>query len=121
MRSRHLLPALLILAAVPAQARAADLPYRQPAGTVAPNVLPASGARAASVQPDTWLVGARPGPRAQAIATRHGAELLTPRGIYVVARGRAAEFATALRAAGASTGAAGCSSGPTARTARRIA
>jgi hypothetical protein len=100
MRARTLLLTLALLAAVPAQAAASGLPYRQPPGTVAPNVLPASGAAAAAVQPATWLVGARPGARAEAVAARHGAERLTPRGIYVVARGRARAFATALRAAG---------------------
>jgi hypothetical protein len=100
MLALRLLPLLALLAVLPSQAAAAALPYRQPPGTTAPHVLPAAGAMAAAVQPATWLVGARPGSQAEAVAARYGAELLTPRGIYVVARGRARAFATALRAAG---------------------
>jgi hypothetical protein len=93
--------ALALLAVVPAQGAAADRPYRMPPGTVPPNVLPAAGgASAAANQPSTWLVGARPGASAQAVAARYGARLLTPRGIYAVPRGRARAFASALRAAG---------------------
>jgi hypothetical protein len=100
MRALRLILPLALLAAVPAQAAASDLPYRVPAGTTPPNVLPARGATAARVQPSTWLVGARPGAEANQVAARYGAELLSPRGIYVVDRGRAADFATALRIAG---------------------
>src|SRR3954462_10364850 len=100
MRALRLVLPLALLAAVPAQAAASDLPYRVPPGTTAPNVLPARGATAARVQPATWLVGARPGAEANTVAARSGATLLPPRGISVVARGRATDFATALRIAG---------------------
>jgi len=99
MRALKLLLPLVVLAGTSSPA-AADLPYRQPAGATPPNVLPAAGATAARVQPSTWLVGARPGRRAEAVAARYGAERLSPRGIYRVTRGRARAFATALRGAG---------------------
>jgi subtilisin family serine protease len=101
MRSLRLLFVLAVVVAAPVQAEAAELPYRQPAGATPPNVLPAAQARAASVEPSTWLVGARPGSAtAKAAASRYGAELLSPRGTYLVGRGRARAFAAALRAAG---------------------
>ena len=100
MRALTLLLPLALLVALPSQAAASDLPYREPAGSRAPHVLPATGATAARLQPSTWLVGARPGRRAETVAARYGAERLSPRGIYQVSRGRARDFATALRGAG---------------------
>ena len=100
MRSLTVLLPLALLVALPSPAAASDLPYHQPAGSTPPNVLPATGAVAARRQPSTWLVGARPGSRADAVAVRYGAERLSPRGIYRVARARARAFATALRADG---------------------
>jgi hypothetical protein len=100
VRSLKLLLPLAVLLAVPSPAVASDLPYREPAGSTAPHVLPATGAVAARQQPSTWLVGARPGSRADAVAARFGAERLSPRGIYRVTRARARDFATALRGAG---------------------
>jgi hypothetical protein len=100
MRSLKLLLPLALVLAVPSPAVASDLPYREVPGATPPNVLPATGATAARVQPSTWLVGARPGRRADAVAARYGAERLSPRGIYRVARARARGFATALRAGG---------------------
>src|SRR5204863_1581754 len=90
-----------LIALVPSSATASERTRRVvPPGTVAPDVLPARGATAASLQPATWLVGARPGAPAQLAAARFGAELLTPRGIYEVGRDRARSFARSLRAAG---------------------
>ncbi|HET8758272.1 MAG TPA: S8 family serine peptidase [Solirubrobacteraceae bacterium] len=100
MRSLRLVLPLVVLVALPSPALASGLPYREPAGSTAPNVLPATGATAARLQPSTWLVGARPGARTDAIAARFGAERLSPRGIYRVTRGRARAFAAALRAGG---------------------
>jgi hypothetical protein len=82
------------LAAAPA-ARAADAPF-----TI---TLPgkAGEATAASVRtdPGTWIVGAVPGRRADAVAARFGARRigLPQTGGYVVARTRARPLATALR------------------------
>ena len=58
-------------------------------------------AAAASVRADrsTWIVGARPGRAADAVAARHGARRAGA-GAYVVARGRARSLARALRARG---------------------
>jgi hypothetical protein len=97
---RRIALALAVLAAaVPAQAAAVQRP--RPPGLVPPNVLPAAGGAAtARVQPSTWLVGARPGPAANRVAARYGAERVSRRGIYVVRRGRARALVTALRAAG---------------------
>jgi subtilase family protein len=100
MRALRLILPLALLVAVPAQAAAADLPYRVPPGTTPPNVLPVRGATVARLQPATWLVGARPGAEANRVAARYGAQLLSPRGIYVVSRARAGDFATALGIAG---------------------
>jgi hypothetical protein len=61
-------------------------------------------AAAARVQADgaTWIVGARPGPAAAAVARRYGARVTGPAGTggYVVARSRARAFAAALRSRG---------------------
>ena len=78
---------------------------RDPAGAAerppqTPHVLPASGAKAAAAEPSTWLVGARPGADTAAIARRHGATLLSPRGGFEVARSHARAFAAELKRAG---------------------
>ena len=69
----------------------------------APMVLPGDAA-AASVRADaaTWLIGAKPGRAAQAIARRHGARRTgsAATGAHVVAKGRARALAAALDAAG---------------------
>src|SRR5688500_6106815 len=61
-------------------------------------------AGAAGVRADarTWIVGARPGPAAAAVAARHGARHAGPAagGGWVVERPRARRFAAALRARG---------------------
>jgi subtilase family protein len=100
MRRAPLLLILAVVVAAPPAAGGAPRARPMPPGTVAPNILPGRGATAATVQPSTWLVGARPGAPAQSAAARFGATLLSRRGIYVVARGRARAFAGALRAAG---------------------
>jgi hypothetical protein len=101
------MPRRLVLAAV--VAAAAALPA--PAGAASPGAAPAAGsppqppmllpgdAGAASVRADrsTWIVGARPGKAADAVAARHGARRAGT-GAYVVTRGRARELAAALRA-----------------------
>ena len=62
---------------------------------------PAAGCvSAASAQPATWLVGARPGVATQQIARRHGARALRQGTAYSVATKRARAFAAALRRAG---------------------
>jgi subtilisin family serine protease len=83
-------------------APAAPAARTRPAGTLTPHLLPppAGTARsAAAATPASWLVGARPGGRSQAIAARHGARLLTPRGIFQVTTSRARAFARDLRRA----------------------
>ncbi|HYI98713.1 MAG TPA: hypothetical protein VEX36_03390, partial [Thermoleophilaceae bacterium] len=69
----------------------------------APMVLPGDAA-AASVRADaaTWLIGAKPGRAAQAIARRHGARKTgsAATGAHVVAKSRARALAAALDAAG---------------------
>ncbi len=78
-------------AAAPAQAYD-ERPMRLPAAP--------SGARAAAVQPSTWLVAAEPGSRrAPAIARSFGARPLKTGAVYRVATGRARAFAAALRGA----------------------
>jgi hypothetical protein len=78
----------LAVAAAPARAFAPNhLP--QP-----PMRLPAQGAAAAG-QPSTWIVAARPG--AASVAARFGARLTSVHGAYVLPRGRARQFAAALR------------------------
>jgi hypothetical protein len=65
-----------------------------------PTSLPGD-ASAAAVRADhsTWIVGARPGRAARALARRHGARALGTGG-YVIARGAARGFARALRERG---------------------
>src|SRR4051812_37349457 len=82
MRRLPLLTALLALAlAAPARA---DL---KP-----PMELPGDAGAASTAD---WIVGARPGAAADAVAARHGARRIGT-GSYVVPRGRARELATAL-------------------------
>src|SRR4051794_10828268 len=92
---RSLLAAAALLLAGASPALAADPGFER--------TLPGD-ASIARVQatPDTWLVGARPGATAAALARRAGARLIAPEagGGYVVARGRARSFAGALRARG---------------------
>jgi hypothetical protein len=61
-------------------------------------VLPGDAA-AAGVASAGWLIGARPGARAGAVAARHGARRVAG-GTFLVPRGRARELAAALRARG---------------------
>jgi hypothetical protein len=94
--------ALAALTALPVATAAATV-RTPPPGTRAPHLLPpAAGAArsAAATTPASWLVGARPDDRSAAVAARHGARLLTPRGIYQVASSRARAFARDLRRAG---------------------
>jgi hypothetical protein len=82
--------AAIALCAAPASAATTPQP---------PMILPgdatASSLRAAK---SSWIVGARPGAKAAAIARRFGAEQVGPDGTggYVIARGRARAFAAAL-------------------------
>ena len=82
--------ALLLLAVLALAAPASAAPPR-------PRVVLPAQAGAATLQ--TWLVGARPGRAADAVARRHGAEVLES-GTYLVPRGRARELAAALRERG---------------------
>jgi hypothetical protein len=78
--------ALILLALLAAAAPASAAPPR-------PRVdLPAA---VTASRTGSWLVGARPGRRADAIARRHGARVLET-GAYAVPRGRARELASAL-------------------------
>jgi hypothetical protein len=64
-------------------------------------VLPGDASAASlSADPSTWIVGARPGTAARAIATRFGARRLGPNGTggFVLGRAKARAFAAALRA-----------------------
>ncbi len=94
MRRWTLILGIALLTAIATPARAAERPPRTP------HVLPAGGAKAAMAEPSTWLVGARPSAKARAIAARHGARLLSPRGGFEVARSHARAFAAELRRAG---------------------
>ncbi len=84
----------------PPQLRGGGPPLSSHARVTVPHLLPGVGAAASASHPGKWLVGARPGPRADALAGRYGAEKLSPRGIYRVDRRRARPLADALRAAG---------------------
>jgi subtilisin family serine protease len=92
-RRTAILAALIAFAAAPA-AQADDLPMQLP-GIAKPSAAVAASVRA---DPDTWMVGARPGPASAAIARRYGARLagVPATGGYVVARSRARAFAHAL-------------------------
>jgi subtilase family protein len=79
-------------------------PATAAAGVVEPPMSLPGDASAAAVRADhsTWIVGARPGPAARAVARRHGARAIGPAGTggYVIARGAARAFAHALRRRG---------------------
>jgi hypothetical protein len=66
------------------------------AGPGPPMTLPGDAGAASTAD---WIVGARPGAAAGAVAARHGARSIGT-GSYVVARGRARELSAALRARG---------------------
>jgi Subtilase family len=68
-----------------------------PTYEVRPMKLPAVGARAASVEPGRWLVGARPGANVAKVAGRFGARPLRLDGTFTVSRDRARGLAAALR------------------------
>jgi len=68
---------------------------------VSPMRLPTAGARAASSQSGTWLVGARAGVDVSAVARRYGARALRLRGTFSVPRNNARAFAAALKGRGA--------------------
>ena len=57
------------------------------------------GDAGAASEASGWLIGARPGARAGAVASRHGGRRVTA-GTFLVPRGRARELAAALRARG---------------------
>jgi hypothetical protein len=61
-----------------------------------------AGVAGARADARTWIVGARPGPAAAAVAARHGARHAGPAstGGWIVERPRARRFAAALRARG---------------------
>src|SRR5688500_5823183 len=62
-----------------------------------PMALPGDAvAASAPAARGTWIVGARPGARARAVARRFGAERIERTGVYVVTRPRARAFARAL-------------------------
>ena len=89
---------VLALTAAPALAA----PQRSaPPGMVAPHTLPSAGAAAAKAEPVRWLVGTRLTPATRTLAARYGAELLSPRGTFVIPRGHARAFASALKRDGA--------------------
>jgi hypothetical protein len=96
---RTVLRRLLLFAALVAAVAAA--PARASAATLRPPMTLPGDAAAASVHADrsTWIVGARPGRAADAVAGAHGARRVGT-GAYVVARGRARTLARALRARG---------------------
>jgi hypothetical protein len=91
---RRVLLAVVVAAMAAAPAGAHAAPPR-------PTVTLPGDAAAASVRADgsTWIVGARPGRAADALAAAHGARRAGS-GAYVVARGRARSLARALRARG---------------------
>lgn len=64
---------------------------------VRPMKLPAAGARAASVEPGRWLVGARPSANVAKVARHFGASPLRLEGAFTVSRDRARGLASALR------------------------
>lgn len=66
-------------------------------GTAAPHLLPTGTASASTAAQATWIVGARPTRAAHAVARRHGARLLSERGIFAVPRGEARSLVKALR------------------------
>jgi len=70
-----------------------------PVPMLLPGDMPAGGASAAAADRSTWLIGARPGERAVAIAARNGARRVVD-GVFEVPRARARTLAGALRAEG---------------------
>jgi len=78
-----------VAAAPTAAADAIEPPMTLPGDAVAAFAPPAT---------DTWIVGARPGAQARALARRHGARHIGPAGTggYVLARSHARAFARAL-------------------------
>ena len=64
---------------------------------VRPMKLPTAGARAASVEPGRWLVGARPSANVTKVARHFGASPLRLDGAFSVSRDRARGLAAALR------------------------
>ena len=68
-----------------------------PTYEVRPMKLPTAGARAASVEPGRWLVGARPAANVAKVAERFGASPLRLQGTFTVSRDRARGLAAALR------------------------
>ena len=75
------------LAAPPAAADGPEPPMALPGDAVAASVPAARG---------TWIVGARPGARARAVARRFGAERIAGTSGYAISRPRARAFARAL-------------------------
>jgi hypothetical protein len=71
-----------------------------PSYAVRPMKLPASGARAASVEPGRWLIGTRPGANVSKVANRFGAHALRLEGTLSVSRDNARGLAAALRRQG---------------------
>ena len=101
----HSTAALVVIALFPAGAPAVTAaPPAVPGPTAwaktAPHVLPSGQIHIARRQPRTWLIGAKPGARTDGIAARHGAERVSDRGTFVVARGAARRLARALRTKG---------------------
>ena len=101
MRALKLLLPLAVLAAAPSTAVASDLPYREPAGSTPPH-CPARDGRHRGEPTAVDVAGRRADPGAGrrgrvALSAPRGS---SPRGIYRVTRGRARDFATALRGAG---------------------
>jgi hypothetical protein len=88
--TRALLAAVFALCVAAPAARAADLPMELPGDATA---------AAVRSDPDTWLVGAKPGTAARAVATRFHARHfgLPETGGYTVAKARARAFAGELR------------------------
>lgn len=83
-----------VLATDAAAAESPAPPMTLPGEAVAASAPPAA--------PGTWIVGARPGPAARALARRFGARHIGPAGTggYVLARPRARAFARALERRG---------------------
>jgi subtilase family protein len=67
---------------------------------VRPMKLPASGARAAAVEPGRWLIGTRPGADVSKLARHYGARSLRLEGTLSVSRENARALAAALRRQG---------------------
>ncbi|HET6550063.1 MAG TPA: hypothetical protein VFG79_16490, partial [Solirubrobacter sp.] len=91
--TRAVLPALLVLLIAAPAAAAQELPMQLPGEATASSVR---------ADPDTWLVGAKPGRASARIARRFDARHfgMPQTGGYTVARPRARGFAAALRARG---------------------